>query len=67
LSSGVEGWSRKARSQRNQLGYCYLAWLALKVRAPQLDLTLYQVRQHIFDHFLIAILKQPSIPAYLPI
>jgi hypothetical protein len=56
---------RKARSQRNHLGYCYLAWLSLKVRATELQLTLYQVRQRIFDDFLTAVLKQPSIPAYL--
>jgi hypothetical protein len=56
---------RKARSQRNHLGYCYLAWLSLKVRSTQLNLSLYQVRQRIFDDFLTAVLKQPSIPAYL--
>jgi SRSO17 transposase len=56
---------RKARSQRNHLGYCYLAWLALKVRASQLHLTLYQVRQSIFDDFLILALQNPPIPAYL--
>ena len=55
---------RKARSQRNHLGYCYLAWVSLKVRATELHLTLYQVRQRIFDDFLTAVLKQPSIPAY---
>jgi hypothetical protein len=46
---------RKARSQRNHLGYCYLAWLSLKVRSTQLNLSLYQVRQHIFDDFLTAV------------
>jgi hypothetical protein len=57
---------RKARSQRNHLGYCYLAWLALKVKARQLGLTRYQVRQQIFDDFLTMALRQPPIPAYLP-
>jgi len=57
---------RKARSQRNHLGYCYLAWLALKVRATRLHLTLYQVRLSIFDDFLTLALQQPPIPAYLP-
>jgi SRSO17 transposase len=57
---------RKARSQRNHLGYCYLAWLSLKVRAVQLGLSLYQVRQHIFDDFLTTVLQHPPIPAYLP-
>jgi hypothetical protein len=56
---------RKARSQRNHLGYCYLAWLALKVRATQLHLTLYQVRLSIFDDFLTMALLKPPIPAYL--
>ena len=56
---------RKARSQRNHLGYCYLAWLALKVRAKTLHITLYQVREHIFDDFLTQALRQPPIPAYL--
>jgi len=57
---------RKARSQRNHLGYCYLAWLSLKVRSSQLSLSLYQVRQRIFDEFLTAALQHPPIPAYLP-
>ena len=57
---------RKARSQRNHLGYCYLAWLSLKVRAAQLHLTLYQVRQSIFDEFLTTALQKPPIAAYLP-
>jgi hypothetical protein len=57
---------RKARSQRNHLGYCYLAWLSLKVRATDLNLTLYQVRQRIFDDFLTLVLQHPPIPAYLP-
>lgn len=57
---------RKARSQRNHLGYCYLAWLSLKVRSSQLGLSLYQVRHRIFDDFLTAALQHPPIPAYLP-
>jgi SRSO17 transposase len=56
---------RKARSQRNHLGYCYLAWLALKVQASELGTTLYQVRHRIFDDFLTMALRQPPIPAYL--
>lgn len=35
---------RKARSQRNHLACCYLAWLALKVKAHQLGKTLYAVQ-----------------------
>ena len=57
---------RKARSQRNHLGYCYLAWLTLKVHATQRHLTLYQVRLSIFDDFLTSALQKPPIAAYLP-
>jgi hypothetical protein len=57
---------RKARSQRNHVGYCYLAWLALKVKANELGITTYQVRAHLFDDFLTLALRQPPIPAYLP-
>jgi len=57
---------RKARSQRNHVGYCYLAWVSLKVRSRQLGLSVYQVRQRIFDDFLTMALQKPPIPAYLP-
>jgi len=58
---------RKARSQRNHLGYCYLAWLALRLQAQNLHLTVYQVRQRIFDDFLTAALRHPPIPATLSV
>jgi hypothetical protein len=58
---------RKARSQRNHLGYCYLAWLALKVQARELGITVYQVRHRIFDDFLTLALRQPPIPAHLSV
>ena len=48
------------------LGYCFLAWVALKVKANELGTTAYQVREHIFDDFLTLALRQPPIPAYLP-
>src|SRR5260221_8663751 len=57
---------RKARSQRNHLGYCYLAWVALKVQATASGINVYQVRQRIFDDFLSPALHNPPIPAYLP-
>ena len=66
LTGSEKCQARKARSQRNHLGYCYLAWLALKVRAAQCHLTLYQVRLSIFDEFLTMALQKPPIPAYLP-
>ena len=58
---------RKARSQRNHLGYCYLAWLALRLRAAELHWTLYQVRQRIFDDFLAEALRHPPIPVTLSV
>src|SRR5258705_181437 len=66
LTGSEKCQTRKARSQRNHLGYSYLAWLALKVRAAQCHLTLYQVRLSIFDEFLTMALQKPPIPAYLP-
>ena len=56
---------RKARSQRNHLACCYLAWLALKVKARQLGKTLYAVQHDLFSDYLRAELRDPRIPAYL--
>ena len=56
---------RKARSQRNHLACCYLAWLALKVKARQLEKTLYAVQHDLFSDYLRAELRDPRIPAYL--
>ena len=54
---------RKARSQRNHLGCCYHAWLALRQRADQLKQSLYAVQHALFSDFLRAELRQPHIPA----
>jgi len=56
---------RKARSQRNHLACCYLAWLALKVKARQLSKTLYAVQHDLFSDYLRAELRNPRIPAFL--
>ena len=56
---------RKARSQRTHLACCYLAWLALKVKALQLRKTLYAVQHDLFSDYLRAELRDPRIPAYL--
>jgi SRSO17 transposase len=56
---------RKARSQRNHLACCYLAWLALKVKAHQLGKTLYAVQHDLLSDYLRAELRDPRIPAYL--
>lgn len=56
---------RKSRSQRNHLACCYLAWLALKVKACQLGKTLYAVQHDLLSDYLRAELRDPRIPAYL--
>jgi hypothetical protein len=54
---------RKARSQRNHLACCYLAWLSLKVHAQQKHITLYAAYQSIWDEYLKAQLRRPAIQA----
>lgn len=55
---------RKARSQRNHLALCYLAWLSLKVHARKWATTLYAARSNLFRDYLRAELRQPTIRAY---
>jgi len=57
---------RKARAQRNHFGYCYHAWVSLKVKAQALGQTLYSVRTALFREYLRAELRNPRIPAYYP-
>jgi len=57
---------RKARSQRNHLACCYHAWLSLKVKANQLNKTLYQVKTDLLSDYLRAELRNPRVPAFLP-
>jgi hypothetical protein len=54
---------RKARSQRNHLGLCYLAWLSLKRHAQEFCVTLYAARTNLFRDYLRAELRQPTIQA----
>jgi hypothetical protein len=58
---------RSARSQRNHLACCDHAWVSLKVKAQPLGQTLYQVRASLFTEYLRAELRQPRIPACLPV
>jgi SRSO17 transposase len=53
---------RKARSQRNHLACCYHAWLSLKVKALQLNKTLYQVKTDLLRDYLRAELQNPRVP-----
>jgi hypothetical protein len=57
---------RKARSQRNHLACCYHAWLSLKVKATQLNKTLYQVKTDLLRDYLRAELQNPRVPALRP-
>ena len=54
---------RKARSQRNHMACCYLAWLSLKVYATHIKSTLYQARESLFSGYLINELFSPRIRA----
>mgnify|MGYP001571284470 CR=1 FL=1 len=56
--------SRKARSQRNHISYCYQAWFALKKKAKETDITIYALRNNLFSEYLKKVLRQPIIPAY---
>ncbi len=55
---------RQARSQRNHLACCYLAWLTLKVQARKIKQTLYQARANLFREFLRNELRNPTIRAF---
>jgi len=59
--------SRLARSQRNHLACCYHAWLSLKVVATQLNQSLYQVKYDLLSDYLRAELRNPRLPAFLPL
>jgi DDE superfamily endonuclease len=61
---------RKARSQRNHLSCCYLAWVSLKVHARRLEdslkvgITLYSARKQVWEAFLRTQLRNPTIVAH---
>ena len=57
---------RKARSQRNHLACRYHACLSLKVKAKQLNKTLYPVKTDLLRDYLRAELRSPRIPAFQP-
>ena len=55
---------RKQRSQRNHLACCYHAWLSMRVKALELQKTIYQVKTDLFTDYLRAELCSPRIPAF---
>ena len=54
---------RKARSQRNHLACCYLAWVSLQQYAQQIGTTLYTAQHRLWDDYLVAALRCPTIQA----
>ena len=66
LTGSEQCQCRKARSQRNHLACCYHAWLSLKVKARQLNKTLYQVKTDLLRDYLRAELRNPHVPAFQP-
>jgi hypothetical protein len=54
---------RKARSQRNHLACCYLAWVSLQQHARQIGTTLYDVKRRLWENYLKAALRCPTIQA----
>lgn len=54
---------RKQRSQRNHLACCYHAWLTMKVKAFELQKTIYQVKADLLTDYLRTELRSPRIPA----
>jgi hypothetical protein len=54
---------RKARSQRNHFGLCYLAWLSLRRHATKFCITVYAARTNLFRDYLRAELRRPTIQA----
>lgn len=56
---------RKARSQRNHLACCYLAWVYIKQRARQIQTTCYKAKHLLWSDFLKAQLAKPTIKACL--
>jgi hypothetical protein len=63
LTGSEKCQSRKARSQRNHLACCYHAWISLKVRAKQLGVTIYQVKNSQLSDYLVKQLYYPTIQA----
>ena len=56
---------RKARSQRNHLACCYLAWVSIQQRARQIHTTCYQAKHLLWSDFLKSQLAMPTIKACL--
>lgn len=58
---------RKQRSQRNHLANCYHAWVTLKAQARQSRDTVYQLKRNLLREYLRSELRNPTIPAFMPL
>jgi len=56
--------SRKGRSQRNHIAYCYQAWLSLKVAAQEVKKTVYGLKSDLLNEYLRSVMKQSIIPVF---
>jgi hypothetical protein len=52
---------RKARIQRNHIGWAFLVWVRLKELAAQTGRTVYQLKHGLLDDYLIQQLRNPSL------
>ncbi len=57
--------SRKGRSQRNHIAYCYQAWLSLKVATQEVQKSIYRLKSDLLSEYLRSVMKQPIIPVYV--
>ena len=57
--------SRKGRSQRNHIAYCYQAWLSLKVATREMQQSVYSLKSNLLSEYLRSVMKQPIIPVYV--
>jgi hypothetical protein len=56
---------RKARIQRNHIACCFLVWYRLKELAYATGRTLYQIKYGQLDDYMVAQLRNPSVPMVL--
>jgi len=63
LTGSAKCQCRTGRAQRNHLACCYHAWLSLKVKANELNKTMYQALTDLLSDYLRAELRNPRICA----
>lgn len=56
--------SRKARSQRNHISYCYQAWLSFKVASVKAKQTVYALKSGLLDTYLNEVMQKSIVPVF---